>query len=356
MLRLVLIEDGHEVTALASDFLHIEKKKRDDHKDGYVYFEAIPYQKNLSIQRIRSYTDISAKMFRYVEENIEKFDLLWIVFPPNTFVRDAYRLKQEHPEVKIVLDLIDLWPESMPVGISSDVFPMSVWKNRRDKYIGCADHFVSECDLFRTRIAKAAEGIPATTIYLARTDNGYAPDLHLDEDSLHLCYLGSVNNIIDIDAVGNILRELNKCKPVTMHVIGGGEKIDLLLDVCRQNSSKLEFHGKVFDRDEKKRILDGCHYGLNVMKKTVCVGLTMKSMDYIEFGLPVINNIEGDTWDIIDRLGIGYNIGDGTDYGRITDYDVSMRGKVREFFEKELTCEVFDRKVRSVISSVSESK
>ena len=165
-----------------------------------------------------------------------------------------------------------------------------------------------------------------------------------------------MNNIIDIDAIGNILRELNKCKPVTMHVIGGGEKIDLLLDVCRQNSSKLEFHGKVFDRDEKKRILDGCHYGLNVMKKTVCVGLTMKSMDYMEFGLPIINNIEGDTWDIIDRLGIGYNIGDGTDYGRITDYDVSMRGKVREFFEKELTCEVFDRKVRSVIGSVSESK
>ena len=55
------------------------------------------------------------------------------------------------------------------------------------------------------------------------------------------------------------------------------------------------YHGKVFDSKEKNRIFETCHYGLNIMKDSVFVGLTMKSMDYFE-GLPIINNIQGDTW------------------------------------------------------------
>ena len=43
------------------------------------------------------------------------------------------------------------------------------------------------------------------------------------------------------------------------------------------------------------------------MKKSVCVGLTMKSIDYFEFGLPIINNIKGDTWNAVEEYGIGIN-------------------------------------------------
>ena len=39
------------------------------------------------------------------------------------------------------------------------------------------------------------------------------------------------------------------------------------------------------------------------MKQEVFVGLTMKSIDYFEAGLPIINNIHGDTWNIVkDRV------------------------------------------------------
>ena len=45
-----------------------------------------------------------------------------------------------------------------------------------------------------------------------------------------------------------------------------------------------------------------------MMKSTVEVGLTMKSVSYFQLGLPIINNIKGDTWNLIKEYDAGINI------------------------------------------------
>jgi hypothetical protein len=47
------------------------------------------------------------------------------------------------------------------------------------------------------------------------------------------------------------------------------------------------------------------------MKDTVCVGLTMKSIDYFQARLPILNSIQADTAKIVDEYRIGINITDG---------------------------------------------
>ena len=47
------------------------------------------------------------------------------------------------------------------------------------------------------------------------------------------------------------------------------------------------------------------------MKDIVCVGLTMKSIDYFQAGLPILNSIYTDTVQITDEYKIGINIRDG---------------------------------------------
>ena len=79
------------------------------------------------------------------------------------------------------------------------------------------------------------------------------------------------------------------------------------------------------------------------------VGLTMKSMDYFEAGLPVINNIHGDTWDIIEREKIGVNLKENTTAAEIMVYDVVMRERVRRFFETNLGEDTFQRKVKELL-------
>ena len=44
------------------------------------------------------------------------------------------------------------------------------------------------------------------------------------------------------------------------------------------------------------------------MKNTVFVGMTMKSLDYFSYGIPMINNIGGDIEKMIIEEDIGFNI------------------------------------------------
>jgi glycosyltransferase involved in cell wall biosynthesis len=162
--------------------------------------------------------------------------------------------------------------------------------------------------------------------------------------------LGSINNIIDIDTIVEIVKQIQKHKPVSMHIIGDGENREKLISEVKGTGAEVIYHGKVYDREEKQQILDGCHYGLNIMKDSVCVGLTMKSMDYFEFGLPIINNIYGDTWDLIKNKNIGTNYVDNCISKSKITYDLIVRKNTRLLFEKEFTTIAFNNKVKSIIN------
>lgn len=62
-------------------------------------------------------------------------------------------------------------------------------------------------------------------------------------------------------------------------------------------------HKELYDFQRKQEVFDQCNYGFNVMKPSVVVGLTMKSLDYMCAGLPIINTIKG-TQKIFVRNGI----------------------------------------------------
>ena len=347
LLHDVLTEEGHRVSVLTSDFRHFEKVRRTEPKTDYVFFEAQPYKKNLSFQRIRSHVKLSRRIFGYLSAQDGPIDLIWVLVPPNSFVKDAAEYKKSHAHTKVIFDLIDLWPETMPVGSVKSVFPFTVWRDLRDKNIKCADAVVTECALYQDRLKDVLDGIRTETLYLARPLSEYVPHLDLPDDRFSLCYLGSINNIIDIDGIRRIILELKDKKPVTLHIIGDGERKDELISAAEQAGASVVFHGKVYDRGEKQRIFDSCHYGLNIMKESVCVGLTMKSMDYLEFGLPMINNIHGDTWDIIGKENIGYNTDALSDLDPGTN--LQMRRRARQFFEERLTTDSFRQTLKSII-------
>lgn len=342
----VFKEKGLSVKVLTSDFRHFEKVRRTDNIPDFQFFKAEPYKKNLSYQRLHSHYKLSKEIFGSLE-NDSNIDILWVLVPPNSFVKDAALFKKKHPKVKLIFDLIDLWPETMPIGPIKKFFPFSVWKNLRDKYLKYADTIVTECNLYRETLKKVLQGKNVETLYLARPLVPYEPHLALPQDKVNLCYLGSINNIIDVDVIANVVSEFKKFNPVTLHIVGDGEKKDQLISAVENKGCSVVFYGKVYDKAEKQKIFDSCHYGLNIMKESVCVGLTMKSMDYMEYGLPLINNIKGDTWDIIEQNQIGFNIdclSNGTEC-----YNVALRDNARHYFEENLTKESFDEIVKNIV-------
>lgn len=345
----VLTQEGYTVEVLTSDFRHFEKVIRSDNKNNYKFFHAKQYKKNLSYSRLSSHVKLSKDIFNYLEKRTTP-DLLWVLLPPNSFAKEAAKYKKNHKEIKLVFDLIDLWPETMPVGSIKNFFPFSIWKNLRDNNLQYANFVVTECNLFQDKLNEVLKGINTKTLYLARPLEQYTPRLNLPNDRFCLCYLGSINNIIDIDEIVTIIKELKKQRKVELHIVGDGERKDELISSVEKVGSTVIFHGRVYDTENKQKIFDSCHFGLNIMKKTVCVGLTMKSMDYFEYGLPPINNIKGDTWENIERFNMGINF-DGN-ISNLSEYDYQLRLNARRFFEDYLTINVFKKNVFEIINNL----
>ncbi len=347
---------NHNVKVLMSDYKHIDKIKRNDIKRDYRFFHAVPYKRNMSINRMYSHIRLSRVIFKCVEKNARKIDLIWVFAPPNIFISDVAKVKKNNPNIKVIIDLIDLWPETMPIGKVKKM--LSPWGKLRNDNLKYADVIVAECNLYRDVLKEEIEGKVVETLYLARKDLGYKPELNLTKNGLSFCYLGSINNIIDIDSIVRMICYCQKNNDTTVHIIGDGERKNELIKRLKDTGANVIYHGKVYDRTKKQEILDSCHFGLNIMKESVCVGLTMKSIDYFEFGVPIINNIRGDIWDIVDEFECGINISNDTllnDIQRISSYQNKYRINSRSFFDKELSEEVFDNKALEIIDMV-ESK
>lgn len=418
LLQAYFQKQAHEVCVITSDYRHFQKRYRHKVPDGFIFVHADAYQRNLSAARLRSHDKFAKDVFAAMET--KQPDLVWVLAPPNSLVKQAAGYKKSHPKVKLVIDMIDMWPETMPVPEilnfrSRDLQgkhgvkylpPFSWWRGLRDRYIDAADAVVTECELYQSVLKSKCDAGKLHTLYLAKADADMIPVL-ADTDSAGdsvagasgqevpemvsgqddteqasevmlpprdrwaLCYLGSINHIIDIPVICSIITNLPKQeKCPLLHVIGDGEQRDELLDAARSAGAEVIYHGKVFDPVQKQRILDGCHFGLNIMKDSVFVGLTMKSLDYFAAGLPVLNNIKGDTWMLVEKNRIGVNLdisqgggiafqnpGDHEVAGAVRNahevwYNAAYRDNVRTIFSKYFTEKAFEDKVSEILKSI----
>ncbi len=338
---------GYEVKAYTSDFSHIKKDKRKQIPSHFISVEALPYRKNLSAKRMFSHYRFSGNVFKYVEKDSP--DLIWLIAPANSLILQASRYKKKYPDTKIIIDIIDMWPESLPIKFSNDIFPLNLWKNIRKSNINCADHLVTECDLYQKILKNEYRG-KITTIHWARDSKAQRRQNELNDDVLSLCYIGSINNIIDTERIADVISKIDM--PVKMHVIGEGENtktfINRLSQVC-----DVEYHGAIRDEKRKTEIFDQCHAGINMYKEGLYIGLTVKCIDYFEHGLPIINNIQGDTWDLVKEYDAGIDLKDPAkvDAQKL----IKMREndeRIYQLFEDHFTKEVFTDKCLKVIDEV----
>ena len=338
--------EGFEVVSYTSNFSHIRKEYRNNIPEGMIALKANAYKKNLSASRLYSHNKFAKDVFKRVRG--DKPDLLYVIAPANSLISEAYRYKKE-TGVKLIIDIIDMWPESLPVSSKiKSLLPFKLWKNYRSKFINCADRLITECGLYHEILKNEYQG-EISTLYWARNQKPVYYDTDLG-DTLSLLYIGSINNIINTDLMVKLIE--NYGKQVTMHIIGDGENkeemIDKLNKVC-----EVIYHGPVYDIEKKKEIFSKCHAGLNLYKNDLYIGLTVKSIDYFNFGLPVINNIIGDTSEFVRK----YNVGINVDEESILDFDVLKKMRMNNeniyrLYEDNFMSDVFVDRLREIIGGL----
>ena len=224
-----------------------------------------------------------------------------------------------------MLDIMDMWTETLPIGNIKKYFPFSFWKQIRDKSIKFADYVITECELYNEKLKKHYSDTKHKTVYLTKSEKSrflitnskvrYQPRMN----QINFLYLGSINNIIDSDFIKEILIHVSKYKNVSLSIIGSGEKKSYFIDLIIRSGIEVIDYGTVYDELEKLKIIESCDFGINLMKQKVLVGLTMKSIDYFYFGLPIINNIPADTSRLVQKYKAGYNIYCQQDIPKIVD-------------------------------------
>lgn len=301
-----LLQKDYDVTVFSTDFLHVKKTHRDTGREGFIHLKTKPYKKNISVGRLFSHYDFARRAFRRVAK--EAPDILYVMLPANSNARFARAYQKKHPHTRVIYDLIDLWPESFPLAKFSKTPPFRAWQKLRDQALPTADYIVSECDLYLERLGNLIADVPKKTLHLAKEASGVAQNPNLSETEWDLCYLGSVNHIIDIPLIGDIVHALSASRPVTVHIIGEGERMEELIAAIEAAGGKADVLGAIYDPVKKQDVFDRCHFGLNVYRSTLCVGLTMKSTDYFECGLPLINTIGGDTAAFLQENNAGFSV------------------------------------------------
>ncbi len=310
-----LYSEGYdEVRVLTSDFNHIEKKRQLVSNDNCELIHVMAYKKNLSIKRLLSHYIFAVKAYSKIRKLKPQF--LYVLVPPNRVAFACARYKKKNKSVKLIFDIIDLWPESLLSnrGIIGKV--LQIWSGYRDNALRLADYVFTECNLYQENLKDYLNNGKYSTLYLCKDkeQNVLEGEDNLEEisskdsNTVNLCYLGSINNIIDIDSICNIILAFLDLKfDLVFHIIGDGESKEKLISRVGECGVQVKYYGRVFDEKEKTKILGKCDFGINCMKKGVRVGLTIKSIDYFMRGIPIINNIPGDTWNLVDKLEVGLN-------------------------------------------------
>lgn len=327
---------GYNVTILTSDYDHINKQYRKERNVNCTYVHVPSYKKNISAQRIVSHMAFG----RAVGKQLEKIkpDLIYLLFPPNNTGGYCLKYIEKNPTTKYIVDIIDLWPETMPLERLKWVPLIRLWKNMRDKSIKKADFVFLECSWYYKNIFKyLKDKTKVKTLYLFKKDGSCRQSItginkHQIDKTIMLGYVGSINNIIDIEKISSLIKAIiSKGYHVKVRLIGEGESRDKFISSLKLAGAEVCYYGKVFDEKQKAEILSPCDFGINMMKDSVEVGLTIKSLDYFSIGLPIINNIKGDTYRIVEKYNIGVNVsGKETDVEKIISYYLSYSDKVRK--------------------------
>lgn len=351
----LLNNKGYDIKCLLSDYNHISKKYSKKNSDICEYIHVPKYKSNISLQRIRSHFVFGKRVNAVINEY--QPDLVYLILPPNNTAKYCTRYKNNHSNTMLIIDIIDLWPESMPIGWAKNTIPAKIWRNWRDDVIRMADHLFTECELYQEKLKYVIESSKTSTLYLFKEQTEEESQLvrkiidkRKKDNIIRFAYLGSMNNIIDIEGICKVIKYLvDSGKTCELHAIGNGENKEAFENAVRNIGCEMHFYGSIFNEIEKIKILAPCDYAFNMMKSDVSVGLTIKSIDYVSYGLPIINNIKGDTEYFVNRdnIGVNYAKSESIDFTKVVDHR-----EIYSFYLQHFTKEVFLERFIDCVESI----
>ena len=302
---------------ITSDFSHrskLHRKKVDTNKLKYkiTMLHEPQYNKNVSLRRFYAHYIFSRNMRDYLNKR-KKPDVIYCAVPSLDVAKVTVGYAKKN-NIKIIIDIQDLWPEAFQmvfnVPIVSELAFKPMYKQANYIYKN-ADSIVAVSDTYRKRALKVrGDKKSGDYIYLGTDLRKFdkLETVNKPNNEFWIIYIGTLGHSYSIDLIIDSLEllkeELNNIKFI---VVGDGPLKSKFEDYAKIKGVNCKFVGRK-SYEEMVGYLLASDIAVNPITKGAAQSIINKVGDYAAAGLAVISTQECEEYrEIINNYNIGFN-------------------------------------------------
>jgi glycosyltransferase involved in cell wall biosynthesis len=295
----------NKVTFFTTDFEHQRKKWINDIPNGFIILKSyIQYKKNISIARLFNHFLLSLSLMRLLMKQRIKADVILVSYPTIwiSFIAVLYAKKNN---IKVIVDVRDKWPDIFLIHPSLYIvlWPLFLMKKFIFKY--CNQLISISPEYYKW-------AVPNKLI-----DNGYILPLAQPEvtqvqrkillnNPIKLLFVGSLGTTYNLEMILKLDDILIQEKILfQIQVCGDGPRKEWLNEKI-SNRKNIEMCGWL-DKNELQKKFNEAHFGLMLYYPNSPQGWPNKLIEYMANGLPMINTLKGESWNLIEKEKLGIN-------------------------------------------------
>lgn len=305
----------HVVTA---DFDHRTKQYkgcRDNSDSSYLHVPV--YKKNLSIKRVYSHIVFAYKLRRFLNSLQEIPTTIYCAMPTSTAAYICGKYCKKH-RVKFVIDVIDLWPDSLiPIldGIRGKLlkFLLFPWKfitiqayKMADVILGESKRYTNEAALYNDKVSVYPLYLGVDKKVVNRLIANSKLVLNKRDNELWIGYAGSLGTSYDFETLIKGVANLNGQYSYKLFFIGDGvcrAEIETLINQYAVNAEITGF----LEYGDLLKYLFYCDIAVNIFRDDTKVVHSYKFNDYVATNCFILNSLPGETAEMIEQYEIGLN-------------------------------------------------
>ena len=353
--RQTLLEKGYDVITITSEFSHTEKCNVHYDDEDIISVTTLPYKSNTSLVRFLSHIILSFSLFLRAFSYRKKIDIFYVTAP---FALTALLMKI-FIRKKIILDIIDFWPDSLPFSDNVIIRPFLFFWSKINLLSCSKSDFVISLSSAFLNLARAEKSRQIQ--FGARSKGLVRVNRELDYSyGLRMFYIGNIGSLYDFDTLVDSLKDFRG--DVKLEIVGVGDRKEQLLNRLRANNISFSYHGVVYDEDRLKEIASLCNIGFNGYLNTNA-SFSYKALSYFSYGLPIINSMNGDIYSMVSKysLGVNYTMGDKLSLSKAinnlsTMNFFSLTDSVSSFFDKNLDSNEVSKEILDIFEEVFNEK
>lgn len=309
--------DG-EISVLTTDFNHGAKRYYNQGEAVHVQqvlLHVPTYKNNISVKRIWSHLAFAKRVNEYLNSLEDKPAVIYCTMPTSSSAYVCAKYCKKHG-VKFVIDVIDLWPDSLlplvkgKAFIKALLFPWTyltryayksadVIMGESVKYANEAKRFNVKAELYPIYL-----GIDTKIIDKVKSDKPVLLDKPKDE--IWIAYAGSLGVSYDFNALLDAVKSIHGGYKYKLWFVGDGVRRNEIETYIKSNSLNAEITG-FLSYDQLLGYLSYCDIAVNIFRNNTKVVYSYKFNDYVAMDCFVLNSLEGETAQMVDEYRIGRN-------------------------------------------------